>query len=169
MIATDKYIIRAVETDDIESVFAMNSQAERGEFQEFAFESKDALSKRLYDGHMFNETFQTLMVESPEKAHIGLIYVNFLRPGLVRLGLVLKPDARHKGLGKDITRTITRYLFDNFDVIRIEADTDANNIAAQRVLESAGFMKEGLLRKYRYHHGCWNDSVLYSIIKQVSP
>jgi len=35
----------------------------------------------------------------------------------------------------------------------------------KKVLEGAGFVKEGVLRNYRYHHGKYHDSFIYSIIK----
>jgi diamine N-acetyltransferase len=166
MIITDKFTIRAVNSGDLEAIYTMKSQATRGDFQEFNFESKDSLADKLKSGKMFSEHYQVFMVECGENKHIGTISASFVREGLVRLGIVLLPDSRNKGLGGMITREIVKYYFDNHPIIRIEADTDVKNIAAQKVLESAGFEKEGVLRKYRFHHGNWNDSALYSIIKQ---
>ena len=37
-----------------------------------------------------------------------------------------------------------------------------DNIAAQKMLERCGFRAEGVLRKYRFHHGSYHDSYLYS-------
>jgi diamine N-acetyltransferase len=61
---------------------------------------------------------------------------------------------------------ILKHLFNNYPLARIEADTDVNNKAAQKVLKSAGFLQEGRLRNYRYHHGKFNDSYLYSITRE---
>ena len=84
----------------------------------------------------------------------------------VRLGLVLDPKARGNHLGSRALMLCRDYLLDNFPVIRLEADTDIDNIAAQKVLERCGFCAEGVLRKYRFHHGSYHDSYLYSYIRE---
>ena len=41
---------------------------------------------------------------------------------------------------------------------------DVENKASQRVLEKAGFLREGVLRKYTYLKGVVKDLVLYSFL-----
>jgi len=164
MIIIDDIIIRAVRSDDIDTIYKWNSQAERGDFQEFTFSSMDNLTKQLQNGELFTETFQLLVVESPLGSPAGLVYLNFVRNGMARIGLVINSKARSLGIGKIVTKEICRYIFDNYPIARIEADTDIGNIAAQKVLELSGFEKEGILRKYRFHHGQYRDSVLFSMI-----
>ncbi|KAJ4954713.1 hypothetical protein NE237_011496 [Protea cynaroides] len=50
------------------------------------------------------------------------------------------------------------------DVVRLQAKADVDNKASQRVLEKAGFLKEGMLRKYSFHKGQIRDLVLYSFL-----
>ncbi|XP_042496345.1 uncharacterized N-acetyltransferase YoaA-like [Macadamia integrifolia] len=50
------------------------------------------------------------------------------------------------------------------DVMRLQAFTDVENKASQRVLEKAGFLKEGMLRKYSYLKGQIQDLVIYSVL-----
>ncbi|XP_042513932.1 uncharacterized N-acetyltransferase p20-like [Macadamia integrifolia] len=53
---------------------------------------------------------------------------------------------------------------DFHDVVRLQAKTDLENKASQRVLEKAGFFKEGMLRKYCFHRGQIRDLVIYSFL-----
>jgi RimJ/RimL family protein N-acetyltransferase len=58
------------------------------------------------------------------------------------------------------------YLFLSSSLIRIQALTDTRNLPSQRVLERAGFMKEGLIRKAAFIRGDWRDLFLYSILRE---
>ena len=62
------------------------------------------------------------------------------------IGIALLPEARGHGHGTDAQALLAAYLFENTDVNRIEAQTDVDNIAEQRSLEKAGFVREGTAR-----------------------
>jgi diamine N-acetyltransferase len=164
MIKKDDFIIRTIEQNDIEYIHSLNNSDFRGQFQEFQFESKKSLMKQFESDGMCSDNFQMLVVEK-DNLIIALIYISFVRTGLANIGLVICENQRAKKLGTKITTTIIDYIFNSYDVKRIQADTDINNVAAQKVLEKAGFVKEGIMKNYRYHHGNYNDSVLYAIIK----
>jgi len=51
-------------------------------------------------------------------------------------------------------------------LVRIQAVTDARNVASQKVLEKAGFQNEGRLRKEEFVRGEWRDRYLYSILRE---
>jgi RimJ/RimL family protein N-acetyltransferase len=58
------------------------------------------------------------------------------------------------------------YLFLSKDVIRIQAHTSAENMVSQKVLQKAGFRKEGIIRKSVFSKGEWRDRALYSILRE---
>ncbi|MEU9018068.1 GNAT family protein [Actinomadura sp. NPDC048394] len=80
-------------------------------------------------------------------------------------GIGLHPDARGKGVGTEAQRQLIRYLFDYSQVHRLEADTEAENIAEQRVLEKLGLTREGVIRAAVFRDGAWRDGVRYSILR----
>jgi RimJ/RimL family protein N-acetyltransferase len=57
-------------------------------------------------------------------------------------------------------------LFLSRDVGRIQAQTDPRNVASQKVLEKAGFKKEGTLRRNLFTRGEWRDAYIYSILRE---
>ncbi len=157
--------IRTIRSGDLEIIYSWNCPVSRGEFQEFNFESFRQLEAEYQKNGFISEQFKSLILERAQKP-IGLIFISALRPGLFRLGLVIcEATSRKKGVGTKACKMIVQHLFENYPAVRIEADTDVDNISAQRVLEKSGFEREGVLRKYRFHHGKWRDSVLYSIIR----
>jgi len=63
-------------------------------------------------------------------------------------------------------RLLAALLFRLFDIERIEASTDVENIAEQRSLEKAGFTREGILRRAQWRAGAHHDLVSYSILRE---
>ena len=58
------------------------------------------------------------------------------------------------------------YLFLSKEIVRIQAHTDVRNVASQKVLEKAGFKKEGTVRKFSFIRGEWRDGLLYSLLRE---
>lgn len=81
------------------------------------------------------------------------------------LAIGLVPSARGRGIGTRAQRLLAEYLFDHTRVERIQAWTDCANLAEQRALEKAGFVREGVLRSAVWRGGQWHDSVLYSLLR----
>jgi RimJ/RimL family protein N-acetyltransferase len=57
-------------------------------------------------------------------------------------------------------------LFISKDIIRIQATTHLENVVSQKVLEKAGFQREGRIRKGMFAWGTWTDLYLYSILRE---
>ena len=81
------------------------------------------------------------------------------------MGIALLPEARGKGYGTLAHRLLIDYLFAHTTVHRIEALTEAENVAEQRVLEKAGFTREGVLRSAGWRDGAHRDGVWYSMLR----
>ncbi|MEW2117954.1 GNAT family protein [Streptomyces sp. NPDC005474] len=81
------------------------------------------------------------------------------------IGAQLLPERRGRGAGTQAQRALVRYLFAHTPVVRIEADTETENIAEQRALEKSGFTREGVLRSTVFRDGEWRDVVRYSVLR----
>jgi RimJ/RimL family protein N-acetyltransferase len=69
-------------------------------------------------------------------------------------------------MGAAAQRALAEHLFATTPYNRVEASTDVGNVAEQRALERAGFMREGILRGAQHraddiHH----DLVVYSMLR----
>ncbi|MFJ5708218.1 MULTISPECIES: GNAT family N-acetyltransferase [unclassified Streptomyces] len=81
------------------------------------------------------------------------------------LAIGLVPSARGRGIGTTAQRLLVEYLFAHTRADRIQAWTDVANLAEQRALEKAGFVKEGVLRSAVWRDGRWNDLAIYSTLR----
>jgi len=71
-----------------------------------------------------------------------------------------------RGIITEALKTIVKYGFNTFDIIRIYAEPYSDNYASRRALEKAGFSLEATFRKNVIKNGIIRDSCIYSLLKQ---
>ncbi len=82
------------------------------------------------------------------------------------IGYWVAREARGRGLGVRATRLLSRWGLATLGLERIELLANPGNVASQRLARSAGFTREGLLRRYRRRHGTLEDLVMFSLLAE---
>lgn len=98
---------------------------------------------------------------------IGGITLGNIRHGVAQTGQIgYWIGERYAGQGymSEAIRLVVRYAFVTLRLHRIEAACIPDNVRSTRVLEKAGFRREGLLRSYLRINGSWQDHYLYALI-----
>ncbi len=81
-------------------------------------------------------------------------------------GLWLAPEARGRGVGTRALRLLADWTFATTAVIRIDSFIMVGNEPSERMVERAGFQREGVLRAWDLHHdGIPVDCVAYSRLR----
>jgi RimJ/RimL family protein N-acetyltransferase len=81
-------------------------------------------------------------------------------------GLWLAREARGRGVGTRALRLLADWTFATTAVIRIDSFIMVGNEPSERMVERAGFRREGVLRAWDLHHdGVPVDCVVYSRIR----
>jgi [ribosomal protein S5]-alanine N-acetyltransferase len=62
-------------------------------------------------------------------------------------------------------RTLIPFVFDTLGFHRLEAACLPDNTPSRRLLETCGFIYEGLARKYLKINGQWQDHLLYAVVE----
>ena len=70
-----------------------------------------------------------------------------------------------QGYMTSAVKAVRNYAFTGLRLHRVEAACLPGNGASIRVLEKAGFQREGLARKYLKINGAWQDHVLFASLK----
>lgn len=78
---------------------------------------------------------------------------------------MIVPEFRGKGYGTAAQRLLTSYLFATTAANRVEAGTDVKNLAEQRALEKAGFIREAIRRGSLFRDGKWRDMAIYGRLR----
>lgn len=119
----------------------------------------------------------SLLVEMPEPTYwaiemkgvaIGGIGVDlgegiFAKSG--RFGYWLGEQYWGRGIMSEAVRLTSDHALNHFDLTRLEASVFAWNPPSMRVLEKAGFVREGVLRRSVFKDNQLIDLVLYALIR----
>ena len=155
--------LRVKEKEDLElSVGWLNNPDFFGEYEPLVQLSKTELQK-MYDNKSQDEGW--FFIEKKDGSKVGNINH---RPGgtAQEIGYTLLPSEREKGYCSEAVTIMVDCLFLSKDIVRVQAHTDLKNVGSQKVLEKAGFKKEGTIRKEEFIRGEWRDKYLYSILRE---
>ncbi len=109
----------------------------------------------------------TFIVQKKDGTKIGIISHRLNLPyKWMEIGYIFVPTARGKGYGTEAAQLMVDYLFLSKELARIQAIADVRNKASQKILEKAGFKKEGTMRKAVFNRGELRDYNLYSILRE---
>lgn len=107
-----------------------------------------------------------LIFENGQGRLTGGISMGNIRRGVAQsaqIGYWMGEEHAGKGYMGAAIRLMLDHGFGQMRLNRIEAACIPENERSIRVLEKAGFQREGLLRSYLRIHGAWRDHILYAI------
>lgn len=165
--------LRDVTVDDADMLDAWAADPELiGGFNDFGLPRGPVDREVLALGPMRNERNGHLIVEVIDGSRpIGTVSWHRVGYGPAgesdawNIGIELIADARGHGYGVDAQVLVARFLFEHTPANRVEAQTDIENIAEQRALDKAGFLREGVARGSQFRAGAYHDLVTYSILR----
>jgi RimJ/RimL family protein N-acetyltransferase len=167
--------LRAATLEDVELLTLWSSSPRyTGEFNDFGLARRRPYLELITKNELIGPTGGTLMVERiASHEAIGTVSWRQVRYGPTpesvawNIGISLIPEMRGLGLGSRAQRLLADYLFATTSVNRVEAGTDVANLAEQRALEKAGFVREGVLRGAQYRAGAWHDLAIYAVVREA--
>lgn len=164
---TDELRLNPATEADLDMIEELVTTPMGGEFDWFGF-SRAGYRKRWAENGLLDADNSALIVWHADE-RIGFVdwRRRLTRPDswFWEIGIGLVPSARGKGFGTSAQRMLVDYLFAHTPAHRIEADTEAENIAEQRALEKAGFAREGVCRAVVFRDGAWRDGVIYAVLR----
>jgi RimJ/RimL family protein N-acetyltransferase len=95
--------------------------------------------------------------------------------GAVELDLIVERQAaeigywtaaryRGRGVSRSAVLLLSRWALRDLGVARVEALVHTSNAVSQRLVESCGFVREGVLRSFHSHNGCRGDYTVSSLL-----
>jgi RimJ/RimL family protein N-acetyltransferase len=112
-------------------------------------------------GHVYS--FETL--DGKLIGNLGLMSLNWISRK-VEIGVVIgEKEYWSKGYGTEAISLMLRFLFEEWDVNRVELFADSRNLRAIRCYERCGFRKEGVRRQNRFKRGEYVDDVHMAVLR----
>jgi RimJ/RimL family protein N-acetyltransferase len=154
--------LRVAEKEDLLFLKEWRNNLEfTGQFQSVSQETMKDLEKQY--GDLVDEKW--FFIEKKDGTKIGTMSHKPVFK-IQEIGSALLPPERGKGYCSEAVMIMVDYLFLSKDIPRIQAHTDARNVPAKKVLEKAGFKKEGTFRKEYFVRGEWRDSCIFAILRE---
>lgn len=162
--------LRPVKESDLEILERIDTDPALSEpFEWRGFQHAAARRRRWEDDGYLDPNDSLLVIALPDDTFAGVVNwrtISTVGPrGCLEIGILLLPDHRGRGYGTIAQRLLADYLFATTTAHRLEATTEVDNIAEQRALERAGFVREGLLRGRGFVRGQWRDGFLYARLR----
>ena len=126
---------------------------------------------KWFDGYMMNRstTVRCAIVSEKDDTILGLVSITSInqlnQSGTLHI-MIGEKDNRGKGMGYFAVSEMIKHAFFNLNLHRIDLDVLSTNIAAQKLYEKCGFVKEGTKRKAVYKNGSFVDMYFYSILRE---
>ena len=112
-----------------------------------------------------DEAYPFLIFRAQDGALLGGLTLGQVRRGVSQtatLGYWMGEPFAGRGYMARAVRAALSYAFANLRFHRVEAACLPHNMRSIRLLEGAGFRREGLARAYLRINGVWQDHVLFA-------
>jgi ribosomal-protein-alanine N-acetyltransferase len=99
---------------------------------------------------------------------VGGLNISNVRRGIAQaasIGYWIGAPFAGRGLMTDAVGAVAQFAFASLRLNRLEAACLPNNAASARVLEKAGFRREGRARQYLKIDGRWQDHDLFAVLR----
>jgi ribosomal-protein-alanine N-acetyltransferase len=101
-----------------------------------------------------------------DRTVIGRIALGGLLRGAFQnayLGYWIDVDHERRGLMTEAVRATTSFAFASAELHRVQAAVMPTNAGSQRVLQKAGYRREGMATRYLCIAGAWEDHILFAV------
>ncbi|WP_281978422.1 GNAT family N-acetyltransferase [Pseudorhizobium flavum] len=133
--------------------------------EELSETSFRARVKRSGEEYRAGYAIPLLLFSRPDLTLLGGLTIGYIRRGAAQSCMIgYWMGERHAGRGHMLAalKIAIPYIYGQLQLHRIEAACIPENWKSVRLLDKAGFEREGLLRKYLKINGEWRDHVMFS-------
>jgi [ribosomal protein S5]-alanine N-acetyltransferase len=172
-LSTERLLLRKITMEDIQDIFFLRSDTTIYQFlgKEPATDLKQAeefialVTKNIENNDSI--IWAIVLKEAPSKVIGTICFWNMQKEHYrTEIGYALDPAQWRKGIMKEAILKVLDYGFEEIGLHSVEARLSAANTASAAVLESTGFVKEAYFKEDFFHRGKFEDTLVYSRLKQ---
>jgi RimJ/RimL family protein N-acetyltransferase len=167
-IRAGEIVLRLPAPDDVDAILPAFTDPELREAGNLPAFSRDQLAASLADlpSLVASGRLMPLAAADAETGEIvggGMLHHLDAERQIVEIGYFVLPPARGRGIATTIARALAEHAF-SLGVARVAAYVNVGNVASERVVERAGFTREGVVRSMPKPDGRRVDKTLYSLL-----
>jgi RimJ/RimL family protein N-acetyltransferase len=161
-------VLRLPSIDDVDALLPGFTDPEMRDAGNLPAFDREGLRASLDDLPSLAESGRLLALaaldsETGEVIGAGMFHHLDAERGIVEIGYWVLPHARGRGFATTIARTLAEHAF-SLGVERVAAYVNVGNITSERVVERAGFTREGVVRSLPKPDGTRVDKTLFSLL-----
>lgn len=168
MLKGEKVTLRAVERDDLKTIFELKKNLELTLLADGSWQPEPLEQwQKQFDKHLEERERNDFVIEVDGKVigEIGLHHCH-RRDGSTQFGVaIFDPDYLGKGYGADAIETLLRWAFQIQNWRRVWLQTLSVNERAIRSYRRLGFVEEGRLREQVFFDGRYLDLVQMGMLR----
>ncbi len=167
---TDRLILRQVNKNDANEVFALRSDKKVMQFidRPLAVSIDDALQliQKIDDAMIADDGITWAITLKSEVPLIGTIGYWRMEKEHYRaeIGYLLHPSLQGKGIMQEAITAVLDYGFKVMKLHSVVANVNPDNAASIKLLERNNFTREGYFKESYFHNGKFLDSAIYSLL-----
>lgn len=168
---TDGVHLRPIEEADLDEMARFSTDPDAlGVFEWMGFRDPRIWRRRWEEDGWISEQSTWLAIAAADGAFVGVVSWRERSEGSNRhacleIGASVLPVQRGRGIGTAAQRLLVEHLWSTTQVHRLQAHTEAGNVAEQRALEKIGFELEGRMREAFFRAGRWRDSLVFGLLR----
>jgi len=165
------YILRELDASDCDEFYKYFTDPEVNKYilSNIPKTPKDTVDEITYWKSVYKneEGIYWAIARSDNNKLIGTIGLNNWRKkhNKIELSYDLAKEYWGKGIMSKALKAILEYAFNEMKINRVQALTVPENKNSFFLLQSNGFVNEGLLREYRFHNEKYHNLFMFSILK----
>ena len=160
--------IRKFEKSDIPKKVEWINNPENNRFLHYDLPLSVEGTERWFDSHEGETTRYDAVIEADgvPVGTIGLLSIDRKNSKAEYYIAMGETGYKGKGVAKEASRLILEYGFEKLGLNRIYLFTEAENIAAQKLFEKVGFVREGVIRQDVFSRGAFADRIAYGVLRE---
>lgn len=160
--------IRAFEETDITKKVEWINDPDNNAFLHYDIPITVSGTKKWFDSHRGdrNRFDAVIVVDDTPVGTIGLLNIDDKSSKAEFYIAMGEKEYKGKGIAKQAGKLILQYAFQELGLNKVYLFTESENIPAQKLFESLGFLKEGYLRQDILSHGKYADRIVYGFLRE---
>ncbi len=170
VLQTDRVTLRQVREEDAEDFFGQlsvlpHTSAWLDSYQAQSLQNARNAIRSYNNQFQRSKTMLPWAMADAQDRLIGFLMLSDIQNrSKAELAYWLGRDHWGQGLMTAAVQRVTACAFADLGMHRIYATTHPQNEASQRVLQRAGFQREGVLRQHGRLAGAWSDALLFGLL-----
>lgn len=174
MIIGKQINLRVMKDKDLEQYIDLtNDYGEKGDYFPAIIRTQSATRRHFEETGFFNADGGRMLIVDKEDRILG--FVSFFKTAMYINGYelgyqIFKRSDRGKGYVSEALLLFSSFLFEYFNITRLQICMEAENIASEKVAIKCGYQYEGNMRDVCRENGRLVTNKLYSLIRsEVKP